>query len=383
MSRRRSRAALTERLRALGAQTPATPDPARLDTTEARLRAIFDAHGGEAPTPLAIADDPGADDADADALGRVGARRRRLAVSGAVFIAAAGAIAAFAVLIDDPTADTALRLTAAENAYVVLADGSRIAATPGITIPAGGRLEVGAGGSATIDGHTLGPGESATVDDGEVAVSPSRSEFGPGDTDPDGSTPGSAPAGSGDTTGAAGSPSTEANDPPATTAPAAATTTSTTRPAATTTTTRPASTTTTSPAPTVQPLRARAVVDGAVVHLTWEPYAGSDFAAYLVVARTDGLAPLPGREGNVVLFRTDRRRVVARDIRMRDGLAVRIVVVDTKGRIVAASKVFRPGTDPRTGTATTTTTTTTPPTTTPPTTTTVTTTLAPTGAPGT
>lgn len=353
MSRRRERAALAARLRALGSRTPAPPDPARVAATEARLRAIFDAHGGQAPEPVAIVDD-----AAVDALRGVGSRRRRVAVSAVVFVAAAGAIAAFALLVGDPARDRDrdFRLTAAENAYVVLADGSRIPAIPGITIPAGGRLEVGAGGSATIDGHTLGPGESATLDDGELAVTPSQGDTGPGDSGAGGTGSGS----SGDTPDPTGSASTTPSGPSATTTPVADTSTSaTTRPPATTTTTRPpATTSTTSPAPVVQPLRARAVLDGTVVHLTWQQYEGSDFAAYLVVARTDGLAPLPGRDGNVVLFRSDGRRVTARDIRMRDDLAVRIVVVDAKGRIVAASKVMRPGTDPRTGTATTTTTTT-------------------------
>ncbi len=321
MTRRRDRKALRQRIEAVGAAPSPEPRADRVAATEARLRAIYDAHGGTAPATA-----PATGVGQSRAAGR---GRRRLVGSAMAGVLALGVLVgiALATRSEDGAQNGSLLLTAADRAYIVLPDGTRIPAAAGITVPDGARVVVEAGGSATLDGVTLQPGESATVDGGEVDVRPSGAT--PDSTSPP---PSSSDPGTSRTTDR---PATTVEPDPGNEPP-------------TTTTTRPP-TTTTAPVPLDQvlELRAWATIDGEVVHLRWQRYTGDDFGAYVVLARYDGLAPLPERPGNVVLFRTTNPAVNTRDVRFRPGMTIRIVAVAADKHIVAGSRVLRPTAEPR------------------------------------
>jgi hypothetical protein len=344
MSKRRDRDALRRRLDALGESPANAADPARIDATEARLRAIYDANGGRAPDVRS-------------ATGTRGSSRRKalLGSAGAAGVAMV-ALASFALLRDEPSSMRAdLELTAAEHAYIELANGQRIAAEAGAIVPEGARIVVGENGSITIGDVTLGPGESAIVSDGELTID--------------------AP-GAGSTTDASGIPGT--TDPAtATTRPNNATTstqpTTTTAPA--TSTTRPTTTTTTPPTTTTRPprevvrLRASARVVETRVRLDWQTYPAPNFRAYLVLVRTDGQPPTLGTPGTAVVFRTTDPAVHLARVPFRPGMTIRIVAIGTNDTVLASSTVLRPALAPKSEPPTTTTL---PATTTPATTTTAT-----------
>jgi hypothetical protein len=310
---RRTRRALRRQLEALGRTSTPVPSAERLDATEARLRAIYDAHGGSPPA------------AGEPHFGAAAPRRsrRRLLGSGLAAAAALGALGGIALATRaGDGGNTALRLTAAEHAYIVLADGTRIPATAGDTVPDGARVVVEAGGTATLDGVTLREGESATIDGGEVDVRPSGTTSSTASPPPDG-------------TATTRPEPTSRTTVPTTTAPGAGDPPPTTTTAPTTTTTAP-------PDREVLQLRAWATVEGDVVHVRWQRYTLDDFGAYLVLARYDGQLPVPDRPGTVVLFRATDPEVHTRDVRFRPGMAIRVVALDPSQRVVATSRVLRP-----------------------------------------
>ena len=325
MSRRAERAELRRRLDALAARPVVDPDPISLDVTEARLRSIYDLHRGRIP------------EAHDTTTGGAPRAARRRATLGSLVIASAAltALGVITVSRDDGAID--VELTAASGAYIVLPDGRRIDATAGVTVPEGGRLVVRAGGSVTVGGIILGPGATAIVVDGELEIE----------------APGN---GQGNTTGTTGSPGPESTPPPTGSDPSGQVTNppTTARPPTSTapTTTTTAAPTTTAP-PTTSPPReivrltgGARVVDG-VVRVRWDPYSGSDFGGYVVLARLDGERPRPGQDGTIVVLRTrDRLHGTARTD-FTPGMSIRVVALDTKGQVVGSTIVFQPGREPR------------------------------------
>ncbi len=342
MSRRADREALRRRLDALAAQPVASIDSDALDAAEARLRAIYDLHDGRAPRALET--DP------SDAFGASGASaptvaRKRRAALGSLVVAslALAALGAFAALRDDATS-TEIQLTAARGAYIVLPDGSRIEATAGATIPEGGRLVVDGDGSVTIDGVVVGPGETATVEDGELRIGTSTTTT----AARTGATQSSVPTTNTDTDNSTSPPT---HDAPPTTAPRS--TTSTTLAPTTSAPSTTAPPTTTPPRDIVRLPGGARVVDG-VVRIRWDAYSGEDFASYVVLARLDGERPRPGQDGTIVVLRSRDRAQTAARTPFTPGMSIRVIAVDAERTVVASTRVLRPTIEPRTDPTTTT-----------------------------
>lgn len=326
MSRRPARDDLRRDLATL-AGTP-VPDlaRARVDATEARLRSVHATLAGHSAPR--------------------GSHRR--AVIGSVGVAAAALatlVAVFLVVDRDPEGRTSLLLTAAEHAFIELPDGRRIEAEVGrIDLPDGSRLFVEAGGTLTVDGITLDPGESATVDDGQIDIDrdggSGRSDL----TQPDGDGPGRSDGA--DATGGGSRPA-GGDDPTTTSRPGDTTATSEPAPSRPVSTTSTPTTSTEPPTTTtvvhdIAPLRAGAeVVDGEVV-IRWARYEGTDFRGYLVIATTNGTTPRPGGDGVIVLaVRRDRALTSARAPH-EAGMKIRVVVVGPERVVLAASRVLEP-----------------------------------------
>jgi hypothetical protein len=343
MSARRDRHDLRGRLARLAAAPTPPPDPAGIDATEARLRAIYAAHHDTAPVP------PSPERS----------HRRALVAGVLVATAAVGGLIGVAVVAgNDPGARRDVVLTVAEAAWIELPDGTRIRAAAGDTVPDGARVVVDPGGRATLDGRTLTGGESARVDDGEVELEPTTGPTPTGDT--------GAPGGSGPTTGPGASATSSGTDA---TTQSSRTTTSPTTGSATTSSSSPSSPSTTTQAPgtttTVAPRRdvvflgSRARVVPRGVRVRWRAYEGPDLVAYLVLARDDGGAPRLGQSDTVVVHRTRDFADLTALVRHRPGMSLRVVAVGPGRVVVAAGKVLRPEPDP-TATASTSTTSTSP-----------------------
>ncbi len=334
-------------LDALGTSDVAAPDLTALDATEARLRSV---HAHMAASPSAPT-----------TTGARFAARRAIVGSALASALALGALLAFAMTRNDTTTTLALEVTAAEHAYIILPDGSRIPATAGVAVPNGARLVVDEDGSVTIDGVVIGPGETGTVIDGKVSIDDDASDpDGPNRTSdetptnpsavptaPSGSDPGRDPDDTQDST-----PRTTASSPTTTTAGNPTTTT-----APPTTTTPP---TTVAPAPTeiTRLGGGTRVVDGQV-RVRWDPYLGDDFAGYAVLARYDGGRPRPANPQTVILARIRGRDVAQFRTPFVAGMTIRVIAVDSDRTVVASTRVFAPTLEPRTDPTTTTTATTT------------------------
>ena len=341
---------LRRALDALGSSHVAAPDPAVLDATEARLRSVHALITDAAPTPTMATRSPA---------------RRAIVGSALAGALALGALVAFAVTRDDATTTLALEVTAADHAYIILPDGSRIPATAGVTVPNGARLVVDADGSVTIDGVVIGPGETAVIIDGKVSLDNGNDPDRPNASSPNDPTTGATEPPGGD-------PDRDPDDPQGggsgTTAPGATTTAAGTP----TTTTAPPTTATNAPTTTIAPpagdvvrLGGGARVIEARVRLRWDPYLAEDFAGYVVLARYDGGNPRPGNAQTVVLARFRNRDVGLFRTPFVAGMTIRVIAVDADRTMVGSTRVFAPTLEPRTDPPpTTTTSTTTAPTTT-------------------
>lgn len=334
MSRRPARDDLRRDLAALAGTAVPELAPEPIETTEARLRAVHATLTGPAPQPAAPR----------------GSRRRAVVGSLAVAAGALAALLAVFLFVDrEPNDRTSLVLTAAEHAFIELPDGRRIEAEVGrIEVPNGSRLVVEAGGTLTVDGITLEPGEIATVDDGTIDVDRDGATPGSDPTDPGGDGTGDSvgPGGTGDTgPGGGGDPSTTTRTAGDTTTTAAPTVT--TRPANTTvaptTSTDSTGPTTTTARHDVAPLRAGAEIVDSEVVIRWARYEGADFRGYLVIATTDGTTPRPGSVNVTVLVARRDRDLTRAAAPYEAAMKIRVLVIGPERVVLAASRVLEPG----------------------------------------
>ncbi len=145
---------MQKRLEEAGGRPVPPPDPAFAERLEARLLAV----GGTSPVPP-----------EPTGPRRSPARRRW---SIALAAAALGALAVALVLTVGPsgTPVPVPELAQPVNVTVALADGTELDATDGLSLPDGAVITVGVGGSASIQGQQLQPGDVATIEHGRPRI---------------------------------------------------------------------------------------------------------------------------------------------------------------------------------------------------------------------
>jgi len=152
-------AALIDELERLGSLPTPVPDRARVSAWEHQLYEAFES------APIEVRPVRRAPQA------QIRRRRRQLLVAG---LAVAAAVSA-AVVAVHRNGRPDLELQAASGAVVVLPDGSSMPIHSGDRIPPGGVIQTGAGGSVTIGGTRVGPGQAVLVDSGHLTLLPETS----------------------------------------------------------------------------------------------------------------------------------------------------------------------------------------------------------------
>ncbi len=336
------------RLEAAGERPVPPPDPGFADDLEARLRAVaasLPATGGPATAPAPSATRSG--------------RRRRL-VPGFVL---AGALAIALMLaggigLGRPARVTTPELTGPVNVTVAMPDGAVLEDPDGMLLPDGAVITVGDDGSARIGDTTLLPGDIAVVQqgklqiqhDGGLGVVPGTATptAHPTPDRPHGASP--PPTTAATRTPAAPTPTPVAPTPRPTPTPTPGTPDRTPAPTPTPVpqpTDTPPPTATPAPTPTPIPvirphLRARLLVMGPRVAVTWtETYRAKSYVLIVTVARS-GTAPNPVYPGSRVLGTFARPPDLPMRFRVPDGvteLKLQVIALRWNGTVLRRSNV--------------------------------------------
>jgi hypothetical protein len=145
---------LISRLDDLARQPASRPDAAFADALEHRLRAAAATSAG----PVSDASAP---------AGLAGPLRRRLAVSGAVVVAATAAVVA-ALVVPGALAHPRVQLAGATDTQVIGPDGRIGQAAPGSVIANGSIIRTGPAGQILAGGVVIGPNHDALAVDGQL-----------------------------------------------------------------------------------------------------------------------------------------------------------------------------------------------------------------------
>jgi hypothetical protein len=192
----------------------------------------------------------------------------------------------------------ALELTATVNVVVQLADGTVVDNPDGLLLPEGAIVTVGDGGSASIGGTELGPGERVVIQAGAIVVQQEAVSSGHASGSTGASqAPTSIPTATGGRPTAA-APSATPTPTPVRSAPPTPTLPTATPSDATTSTPSPTTAPTPSPTPIPRPRLAASLLDPATISVDWTRTPGAKQYVLVITRSKTGTAPRPQYPGS-------------------------------------------------------------------------------------
>jgi hypothetical protein len=324
---------VTRRLEGAARRDAPAPDEAFADALEQRLLAVAASLGpATPPTP----EPPRAP-------------RRRVALGWRLMgpgLIAAAAIVAIAIALSRPGPVAPPELAAPVNVAVTLVDGTRLEDPDGLLVPEGAVIVVGAGGSAKVGETVLQPGDVATMEHGGLRVEHQGALGSVTSTPVPRPTAGHTRA---PTPGPGRTPAPTAGRTPAPTAAAPSPTPVRTSPPTPTPVGSPAPPTATPTAiPTLAPaivrprLRARLLLDGTRIAVTWTATYKARSYVLLVSGAPSGPAPDPVYPGSRVLGTFARPPELPLRFRVPPGIGeikVRVIALRGDGSVLRRSNI--------------------------------------------